>query len=804
MDLRYALRTLRRQPVFTLVAVLTLALGIGANTAIFSVVYCVLLRPLPYGEASRLVFVWNSGKTGERTNVAIPDYLDRRAEAPAIEDATLFTPRNATLSLSGRPEQLPTLAVTPSFFTTLGRAPELGRGFTTDEGVPGADRRVILTHAAWVARFGADRSVVGRSLQVNGEPHEVVGVLPADFELPLRDVELLTPFAFTAAQMSDQARGNEFSFMIARLRRGATIEQLNAQMQAIVVRLIDRLPARAAYMRNSGFTGVAVPIRDQLVGDARTPLLLLQGGVLLVLLIACANVANLLLMRATGRGRELAIRASLGAKPWRLARQLLVEGIVLSLFGAAAGLAVAAFAVRGLVAMVADQIPSAASASVDPAVLAFTAGVALLTGIVFGVVPALAILRGGFAGALQEDGGRASAGRRTRAARSALVVGEIAVALMLVVGAGLLVKSFARVTRVDPGFSADRVLSAQVSLPLSRYRDAAAMRAFWSRLLPELQSIPGVRSAGFTGAVPFSGQDGSGTYRILNRAMAPTDPPPHAFLNTVGGDFFRTLEIPLRAGRLFNDGDTAAAQRVVVIDELLARRQFPGADPIGQQLNFGSPRNYTIVGVVGTVNQGDLARPVPEERIYFNVAQVAQSIMGVVVKTAVEPTSIAPQLRAAVQTVDPEQAVSEVRALDEWRSRSLQSRRTPATLLALFGSVALILSAVGIYGVLSFAVAERTRELAIRQALGADRGSILTLVLGQGLRATLAGVAIGLAGASVLTRYLQSLLFGVAPRDATIFGAAAVLLAAVAMLACYVPARRATAVEPMRALRGGS
>ena len=801
MDLRYALRTLRKQPVFTAVAVLTLALGIGANTAIFSLVYRVMLRPLPYRDAGQLVFVWNSWKDGGRTNVAIPDYLDRRAEAPAIEDATLFTTRNATLSTSGRPEQLVTLAVTPSFFSTLGRGPELGRAFTADEAIPGADRRVMLTHATWRSHFGGDRSAVGRSIQLNGEPHEIVGVLPADFELPLRDVALLTPFAFTPEQMSDQARGNEFSFMIARLRPGATVEQLNAQMRAIVARLIDRLPARAAYMRNSGFTGAAVPIREQLVGDARSPLLLLQAGVLLVLLIACANVANLLLMRATGRSRELAIRSSLGAHPKRIVRQLLIEGTVLSALGAVAGLALAAFSVRALAAMLADQIPFAADAAIDGTVLAFTLAITLLTGIVFGMVPALTVIRGGVATALKEDGGRASAGRATSATRSLLVVGEVAVAVMLVVGAGLLVKSFARVTRVDAGFSSARVLSAQLSLPQTRYRDAAAIRAFWPRLLARVQSIPGVSRAGLTGAVPFSGQDGSGTYRVVDRPLGPTDPPPHAFLNTVGGDFFRTLDIPLRAGRVFNDGDTATAPRVVVIDELLARRQFPGADPIGRQLNFGSPRNYTIVGVVGTINQGDLARPVPEERIYFNVAQVAQSIMGIVVKTEVEPASIAQQLRASVQAVDAEQAISEVRPLDEWRSRSLQSRRTPATLLALFGAVALVLAAIGIYGVLSFAVAERTRELAIRQALGADRGSILSLVLGQGLRTTLAGIGVGLLGASLLTRYLQSLLFGVAPRDATVFGAAALVLASVAVLACYVPARRATRVDPMAALR---
>ena len=800
-DLRYALRTLRQQPVFACVAILTLALGIGANTAIFSLLYQVILRPLPYRDASRLVFVWNSGKEGGKTNVAIPDYLDRRGQASAIEDATLFTARNATLSSAGRPEQLVTLAVTPSFFSTLGRGPQLGRPFTEDEAIPGANRRVILTAATWRSRFGGDPGIVGRSVQLNGQAHEVVGVLPADFELPLRDISLLTPFAFTPEQMSDQARGNEFSFMIARLRAGTTIEQLNAQMQAIVARLIDRLPARAAYMRNSGFTGVAVPIRDQLVGDARGPLLLLQGGVLLVLLIACANVANLLLMRATGRSRELAIRTTLGADPWRIVRQLLVEGTVLACLGAAGGIALAAVGIRALVAMIADQLPAASNASIDLVVLAFTAGVALLTGLVFGIVPALSVVRGGPATALKEDGARTSASRRTGAVRTVLVISEVALAVMLLVGAGLLIKSFARLLDVYPGFSSDHVLSAQITLPASRYPDANAIRAFWPRLLAQVQAIPGVRSVAVTGAVPFAGQDGSGTYTLLDRPLGPTDRMPHAFQHTVGGEFFKTMEIPLRAGRVFNDGDTATAPRVVVIDEYLARRQFPGRDPIGRQLNFGSPRNYTIVGVVATINPGDLALPVPEERIYFNVAQVAQSVMGIVVKTAVEPATVAPQLRAAVQAIDPEQAISDVRTLDEWRARALQPRRTPATLLGLFGAVALLLAAIGIYGVFSFAVAERVREFGIRQALGADRAAILSLVLKQGARTAGAGVVLGLGGAVALTGYLQALLFGVSARDAGVFAAATVTLGAVALIACYIPARRATRVDPMVALR---
>jgi putative ABC transport system permease protein len=801
-DLRYAFRTLRKQPVFTLVAVLTLTLGIGANTAIFSLLYQVILRPLPFRDPGRLVFVWNTGKEGGKTDVSIPDFRDRLTQAPAIEDATLFTSRSATLATSGRPGPVVALVVTPSFFSTLGRGPMLGRAFTADEATPGADRRAILTNALWRSRFGADPSVVGRTIQVNGDSHVVVGVLPADFELPVREVSILLPFAFTPVQVSDQERGNEFSMMIARLRNGATVAQLDAQMSAIVARLIDRLPARAAFMRNSGFTAVAVPIRDQLVGDARTPLLLLQGGVLLVLLIACANVANLLLMRATGRSREIAIRTTLGARPSRIVRQLLIEGAVLAILGAAGGIALAAVALQALIAMIAGQIPGAASASIDPAVLGFTAVVALLTGLVFGVVPTLSVLRGAPSAALRDDSTRTSASRRTRGVRAVLVVAEIALAMMLLVGAGLLIKSFARVMGVNPGFSTDHVLSAQLTLPPGRYPDAPAIRSFWPAVMDKVRAIPGVTSVAVTGFVPFSGQDGSGTYRLLDRPLGPADPLLHAFQHTVGGEYFRTFEIPLLAGRVFNDGDTAAAApRVVVIDEYLAKRQFPGLSPLGRQLNFGSPRNYTIVGVVGTINGGDLTLPVPEERIYFNVAQVAQSVMGIAVKTAVDPVSIAPQLRAAVQAVDSEQVISDVRTLDEWRARSLQPRRTPTTLLALFGIVALALSAIGIYGVLAFGVAERVREFGIRQALGADRASILSLVLKQGLRTAATGILLGLGGALALTRYLQSLLFGVTTHDVSVFGGVTAILFSVALLACYIPARRATCVDPMVALR---
>jgi predicted permease len=804
-DIRYALRTLRKQPIFTLVAVVTLTLGIGANTAIFSLLYQILLRPLPYPAADRLVFVWNTYPLMglPKASVSIPDYLDRRTQATAIEDATLFSMRSLNLAADGLPEQLRGLAVTPSFFSTLQRQPFLGRGFTEDEARPQADRFAILTYRIWNSRFGADRAIVGRDIRLNGEAYRVVGVLPADFDLPSRDISLLVPFAFTPQQMSDQGRGNEFSSMIARLAPAATIEQVNAQMKTIVDRNLDRLPQFQAFARTSGFGGYAVPIREELVGDVRTPLYVLQVGVLVVLLIACANVANLLLMRATGRYRELAIRTTLGAGRGRLARQMLTEGIVLSMLGGIGGLALGLAGVRALIAVSSRQLPGMADASLQPAVLAFTIGLAAATGIVFGLVPALAVMRGNTAAILKDDSTRGSASRGTGVTRSTLVIVETALALMLLVGAGLLIKSFARLQDVDPGFSAGNVLTAQISLPAARYPDATARSTFWQRLIEKAAAIPGATAVGLTSNVPFNGSVSSGSYSIVGYTPGPGEAAPHGRQEVVGADYFKAMQIPLLEGRVFSASDTAASSPVVVVDKYLAEKYFANRSALGQQIRRGGPQSppFTIVGVVGTINAIDLGQPVTKERIYYPVAQQARPSMALTLKSGVDPQTLVPQLRQAVQSLDPEQPLADVRTMDEWVVRSLEVRRTPMMLLALFGAVALILSAIGIYGVLAFGVAQRVREFGIRQALGADRRSILRLVLSQGLRTAGIGLVLGLAGAIGLTRFLQSMLFGVGTYDVPVFAGVTLLLLAVAILACYIPARRATDVDPMIALR---
>ena len=806
-DVRYAFRQLRKEPIFAIVAVLTLTLGIGANTAIFSLVYQILLRPLPYAAADRLVFVWNTYPLMglPQASVSIPDSLDRRTQAPAVEDATLVTFRSISLAGGSQPEQLRALAVTPSFFSTLGRQPMLGRAFTEDEAKPDADRFAILANSLWVSRFGADPGIVGRDVRLNGEAYRVVGVLPSDFELPAREVSLLVPFAFTPQQMSDQGRGNEFSSMIARLKPGATVEQLNAQMKTIVSRNLERLPQFQSFAKTSGFGGYAVPIREELAGDVRTPLYVLQAGVLVVLLIACVNVANLLLMRATGRYRELAIRTTLGAGHWRLVRQLVTEAVVLAVLGGLGGLALGMAGVRALIAMSSQQIPGMADTSLHPLVLVFTMLLAIGTGLVFGLVPAIAVLRGNTAAFMKEDASRGSASRTTGLTRTALVVAETALALVLLVGAGLLIRSFARLQHVNPGFSSENVLTAQLSLPATRYPDANARRAFWLRLIEKARALPGVTSVGLTSNVPFNGNVSSGSYSIVGYTPGQGEPAPHGRQEVVGADYFRAMRIPLVQGRVFTDGDTAESPPVVVIDEYLANRYFAKRSPLGQQIRRGGAQSppFTIIGVVGTINSIDLGEPVAKERLYYPIAQQPRPAMAVMLKTGLDPQALVPQVRAAVQSIDPEQPVADVRTMDQWIARSLETRRTPMMLLAIFGAVALLLSAIGIYGVLAFSVAQRVREFGIRQALGADRRSIVSLVLKQGLGTTVLGVAIGLGAALLLTRYLQSLLFGVGARDATVFLTIPVLLLVVAALACYAPARRATKVEPMTALREG-
>ena len=804
-DVRYAVRTLIRQPAFALAAILTLAIGIGANTAIFGLLYQIFLRPLPYPEPERLVYVWNTyPRMGlPKAAVSIPDYLDRIQQAPSIADATLVTMGSLSLAVDGEPAQLRSLAVTPSFFSTLRKSPMLGRAFLETDATPDADNFAILTYGLWTSRFGSDPSVVGRDVRLGGEPYTVLGVLPADFVLPMRNIAVLVPFAFTPQQKTDAARGNEFSSMIARLRPGATITALDAELNEIVRRNLERLPERRPFSEASGFGGYAVPMRDELSGDARTPVLVLQAGVLLLLVIACVNVANLLLMRATGRGRELAIRTALGAGRGRLVRQTLIEGLVLSAVGGAGGLALGLIGVQALVASRAASLPAYVEPHVDLAVLAFTLLMTVATGVFFGAVPALAVIGGNVGSFLKDDATRNSGGRGVGWARASLVVAETALALMLLVGTGLLVKSFAALTAVNPGFSSQGVLTARISLPMARYPDNAARRSFWERLLETARAMPGVTAAGLTSNVPFNGNVSSGSYSIVGYTPPVGEAQPHGRQEVIGADYFKAMQIPLVAGRLFTDADDPDGQRVVIIDQYLVERYFKGQDPIGQQVRRGGPTSppITIVGVVGTINAIDLGQPVAKERLYYPMRQTPLAMMDIVLKGGRDPRALVTELRALVASLDPEQPLADVKTMDEWVGQSLEGRRTPTVLLALFGTVALILAAMGIYGVLAYGVSQRERELGIRQALGADRPDILTLVLKEGLRTAGLGLLIGLIASAGLTRYLSGLLFGVSALDPSVFLVVTAVLLVVAAAACYFPARRATGVDPVVALR---
>jgi predicted permease len=800
-DLRYAWRALRAAPVVSLIAIGSLALGIGANTALFSVFYQVLLKPLPFPEPDRLVFIWNTypGINLPKATVSIPDYVERRAQASALADAALYTPRTLTLVAGHQPELLRGLAVTPSFFSTLGRTPALGRAFTDRDAVVGGDRFAILTHDLWTSRFSGDRDVVGRTIQLDNQAYEVVGVLPADFRLP-QEAAVLVPFAFTPDQMADTERGHEFSMMIGRLRPGATIAQLDDEMRAIVQRNLQRMPQFQAFGASSGFGGYAVPMRDELVGDVRTPLYIIQLCVLVVLLIACANVANLLLMRVTGRARELALRVTLGAPKRRLVGQLLTESLLLAGLGGAAGLAIGLAGVRLLLAASPRPLPGSPDAALHPAVLAFTVLISVATGLAFGLVPALAVVRGEAAPLLRDEGTRTSASRQTNRLRGALVAAETALAVVLLVGAGLLVKSFMRLQAVDPGFSPAGVLTARVALPHTRYADDASRVLFWERLLDRVRATPGVAAASMAQAVPFDGYVSTSSYSIVGYTPPAGTPPLHGNSTVVGSDYFRALHIPLVKGRLFTASDTAASPHVAVIDELLATRYFAHRDPIGRQIESHGD-TFTIVGVAGTIRAEDLGQPAVKERIYYAYPQRALDAMTLVVKTDGDPRALVNGVREAVRSVDPEQPIAEVRTVNDWMSRSLEPRRAPMLFLAIFGAVALVLSAIGIYGVLAFSVAQRTREFGIRQALGAAPRAIFALVFRRGVAVVGLGLVVGVAAALGVSRYLQSLLVGVGARDVQVFAGVTALLLAVAALACYVPARRATRVNPVEALR---
>jgi len=804
-DLRYALRMLRANPGFTVVIVLTLALAIGANSAIFSVIDGVLLRPLPYPQAGRLARVFFHNANWPKFPLNPWDFRDFRARLRSFESLAGFTRGDLQLSGAGRPERFTGFKVTAGYFHALGIQPARGREFNANDEIPGNGQVVILSDRLWRERFGADPHILGRKIVLDSRPFTVAGVMPPDTEHPGnsyhgvaqgRTVDLWWPFTFEG---NPNERGSHFLEVLGRLKPGVTAVQAQAEMNTVIAEL-RRVHPEAL----SGWQARIVPLYDEIVGPSRRLLLVLLGAVGLVLLIACANAANLLLARATVRRRELAVRAAMGADRWRLVSQMLAESLLIATIGGGLGILIAAGGVRVLVALLPAGFPRADTIQINGVVLAFTAGIALATGFLFGLAPALQSARTDLQESLREGARGATSGGGALRLRSTLLVGEVALACLLLTAAGLMLRSFVNLLRTDPGFRPEHLLTATIGLPDKTYKPIDMVH-FWTRLNASLDSVAGIRAAGIGTDLPWTGWDDNiGGFTIEGK-----NPPPHqefhARYHVASPDYFRALGISLVRGRFFAGSDTAKAPPVMIINQAMARRYWPDEDAVGKRITFEDhpkPQDWlTVVGIVGDVKdrpdspeaQNSMWWPIEQTPIYVNQ-------MSVVLRGISDAGLLANDLREAVHQLDPTLAVAEIRPMDSIADANISLPRFALFLVMLFAGLALTLAAIGIYGVISYSVSRRTHEFGLRMALGAKPGDVLALVLRQGVRLALLGVVLGLAGALVLGRVLWSLLYQVRAADPLTYLAVAALAMAVAALACYVPAQRATSVEPARAL----
>ncbi len=805
-DLRYGARMLAKKPGFTVIAVLTLALGIGANTAIFSVVDAVLLRPLPYPNADRLLTLSAAGGSPlpgalRTTSITHADFVEWRAQQQSFAEMFAFTGAPAHLTGGKEPVFVLGTTATARFFETLGVKPMLGRSFLPEEEVPGRAPVVIVSHAIWQNHLGADPHVVGTTIRLNGKNHTVIGVLRADFKFPYPS-DILFPL-----ELNPNQRSNAWLSVIARLKDGVTLGQARNETKLIAERLQQAHPQ--ANIRDR--LGAELSPLGELTGEkSRRALLVLFAATSLVLLIACANLANLLLARASARQREIAIRAALGAGRGRLMLQLLTESLLLALLGGAAGTLLAWWGIEALLTLAPPSLPRIQTIGINGWALGFTLLTTIVTGVLFGFAPALQSSKPNLTQALKEGVSLKPGGWRRINLRSLLIVGEVALALVLLVGAGLLLNSLVRLLRVDPGFTPENVLTVNLALG-ERYRTKEPIMNFYQQSLERIKALPGVSAVGAINLLPFGEMLLRGDFIIEGQPEPPRDNPNMALKPAVSADYFRAINIPVLKGRALTERDTADAPGVVAISDSAARRFFAGRDPIGQRISFDRDRNNNnapiwleIVGVVGDVKQRDL-RVETQPTIYMPYAQVRIPLMlgylYYVVRSTVEPRSLAAAVQHEIQTIDPELPIYKVNTLAGLLSASLQEQRFNALLLGLFAALALALSAIGLYGVMSYTVSQRTHEIGIRMALGAEQADVLRLVVGQGMKLVLGGVAIGLATALALTRLLKTLLFGVSATDPATFLAIALLLTVVALLACWIPARRATQVDPMIALR---
>ena len=801
-DLRYGARMLHKNPGFTAVAALTLALGIGANTAIFSVVNAVLLRPYPYKDQDRLMWLWETNLPEiPRFSPSPANFLDWQKQNTVFEQLEACNVSNFNLIGGANSARIRGMVITHGFLSMLGIRPRIGRDFLPDEDRPGRNNVVILSHELWQRQFGGDPNILNQSIKLDDQLFTVIGVMPPNRGFRFQDDHLWTPIAFTAEQIQNR-RGGILN-VFGRLKPEATLEQARSEMSAIAGRLANQYPDT-----NKGWNVTVDPMVEEAVSQIRPSLLLLLGAVTFVLLIACANVANLLLARAAVRRKEIAVRTALGASRWRIVRQLLTESLLLSLAGGIIGLTLASWGLKIMMAMADNFWPRIMDISLDVRILVFTTAITLLTGLSFGMVPALQASKPNLNEMLKDAGRGSTEGGRRQIVRSALVVIEVAISLVLLVGAGLVIRSFIGLQKVDPGFDPENALTVSISLTERKYPEQDRQAAFYSRLIERVSALPGVQATGAATAVPFSdahwgGHMGRG-FRIEDSAGVRAEDWTGYY--SVSPNYFRAMGIPLLRGRLFTEIDTKGALRVAIINSTMAKRYFPNEDPIGKRIRLTSmfnndPEVYReIVGIVGDVKSNSLAQETPPQT-YEPHTQEPFHFMTLVVRTAGDPTGVNEAIRREVLQLDKEQPVFRIETLDQLIATSTGHRRFSMMLFAVFAAAAIALASVGLYGVMSYAVTQRTHEVGIRMALGAQRSDVLGLILRQGLRLTLSGIAIGLIAAWAATRLLINLLYGVSATDLPTFTGVSLLLIGIALLACYIPARRATKVDPMVALR---
>jgi putative ABC transport system permease protein len=800
-DIRYGLRSLLKRPGSTAVALVTLALGIGVNTAIFSAVDSVLLRPLPLKDPERLVSIWEQTLAlGIQQNQAAPaNFFDLRNQNQVFEEIGAYGPDDVNLTGSGEPERLNGQVVTANVFKILGVQPALGRTFVADEDELGKEHVVVLSDALWQRRFNRDPSIVNRNITLNGESFIVVGVMPRGFFFPVREIELWTPWAMEPEQKT--GRGDHYLGLVARLKQGTTLERANADLGSIAQRLSSEYPRT-----NEGLGFTVRSLHQDYVGNLRLPILILFAAVGLVLLIACANVANLLLAQAATRRREIAIRIALGARRWTIVRQLLVESLLLAGAGGLLGVLGALWSIQALAKLLPESLSKLQDLNIDARVFLFTLGMSVLTAVIFGGVPALLASRTKPGATLSDVARDMSGGTSGRHLRRVLVVSEVALAVVLLVSAGLLLRSFELLRQVDTGFTTENLLTMRMVLPMPKYAKQESRRAFYDEMLRRVGELPGVESAGIITFLPLSFNGMNFSFSVEGRASPSDMNLPFALYRVISPDYLRAMNIPLQRGRFFDAHDTADAQPVIIVDRRLAEQFWPGEDAIGKRLKIGpvdSPNAWlTVVGVVGDVRQTVLN----EQKFDFYVpyAQERRSFMAprdLVVRTKRDAASLAVAVREAVWAVDKDQPVSNVRTMDQVFAAAISQERFQALLLGLFAALALVLACVGLYGVISYTVVQRTHEIGVRVALGAQPRDVLQLVIRQGMFLTLAGLAVGIGAGMFITRVLSDMLFGVTPTDPLTFTGVPVLLLLVAFLACWIPARRATRIDPLIALR---